>query len=128
MSVTPSERRMVENEVVFRSYNEQVKKGFDEINKIAKEDGQHPIELNPETLLHFYCECSDENCRQRIRMSARIYTKIHKVRNNFVVLRGHEVNAIEVIITKRPTYYVVSKKVHTPTSVDSLQATDVENV
>lgn len=109
MAQTPSERRMTENEVVFRNFNESVQKSFDTAQKIAKEDGQELIVHDQDFPLQFYCECSDENCQKRISITPHEYGSLHKRRNIFMVLPGHETNQIEQIVHTNDTYSLVEK-------------------
>src|ERR1044071_9286048 len=109
-SVSPkaSERRLVENEVVFRQLNEQVQKGIDENNRLAKEAGQNEfvIEYKDDVPLHFYCECSDENCTKRVILTYREYNKIHERRDYFIIAPGHQVVRVEKVIRKESNYYI----------------------
>ncbi len=130
MSISITERRMVENEVVFRRHNEKVKVGFEKLRKIAEEDGQQHQIAEPNTPLYYLCECSDENCRLRIKMKPSIYDAIHKQRDRFSVIPGHETTKIEKIIEKQAGYTIVEKYI-TPPGADvaaTLHPTDVENV
>lgn len=121
-------RRMVENEVVFRRYNESVQERFDELEKIAKEDGQESIISRDDLPLQFYCECSDENCRKRVQIRPSRYNEIHIQRDRFVVVPGHETLTIEMIVGKEADFYIVEKFTTPPENVEKLQKTDVQNV
>jgi hypothetical protein len=123
MSETVSERRMAENEVVFREYNEKIQNGFDEIKKIAKEDGQAHNLSDEDMSLDFCCECWDENCQEKIRLKPSDYKAIQVQRNQFVVISGHETSAIERVIENEANYAVVQKFETPPSSVDSLNKT-----
>lgn len=130
MSQTPSERRLAENEVVFRQLNEQVLKGVKETNRMAVEDGQpeYVISDSPaDSPLYFYCECSDENCTKRVKINLYDYNKIHKQRDHFIVARGHEVLAVERLVREEPEYSVVEKFITPPEKVGALQSTEVDN-
>lgn len=118
---------MIENEVVFRHHNERVQKNFQEIKQLAREANQEYLVRDDDTALHFYCECSDENCRQRVQMKPTVYTKIHKRRNCFVLISGHDVKRIERVIQKEKHYWVVEKFVKLPETVRELQPTNVDN-
>lgn len=110
MNVSIHRKKALENEAVFRNANERVKKGFDHIRQIAKEDKQQGILENYyDVPLHFYCECSDENCRKRIETTLHYYTKIHADRRKFIVISGHEVKDLEKIVTRHEKYNVVAK-------------------
>lgn len=128
MNKSTSDRQTGENEVVFRRANERVQQGFHVIKEMAKEDGHDGFVANHNIPLHFYCECSDENCRQRIIMDPLLYENIHADRSKFVIIPGHETDSIEKIITKKPDYFVVKKFIKPPEDVTELKETDVDNV
>lgn len=117
--------KMIQNESVFRRYNERVKKSFKELEAVAQEEGHHIDKFEGE--LHFKCECSDENCSKRIVMKPERYEKIHKDRTRFIVINGHEVQGIEKIIIKENTYSVVEKLVAPPENPLGLSSTNVDN-
>jgi hypothetical protein len=127
MGESQSQRRMAENEVVFRTYNERVKQNFDEIIKVAKESNQDYLVKTDDTALHFYCECSDENCRQRILLKPSEYNRIHKNRRRFVLVYGHETSVIENIIRREDNYCVVEKHIKPPETSRTLNPTGVNN-
>ncbi|MFI5212834.1 MAG: hypothetical protein ACHQTE_02640 [Candidatus Saccharimonadales bacterium] len=128
MTKTSFKQRMIENEAVFRRYNESVQKGLDSLQRIAKEDGQERQVVQEDVPLHFYCECSDENCRKRIWLPPSRYNTIHKKRNRFIVLNGHEVTSIERVVEREAVFSIVEKSVQPSESVTTLQHTEVDNV
>jgi hypothetical protein len=119
--------RMAENEVIFREYNERVQRGLIELKELAQETDQTSLIEDDAISLHFYCECSDENCLQRIIMKPNAYRKIHKKRNAFIVIPGHEVPSIETITHKEKGYAVVEKFVKIPQNPTSLNRTPLTN-
>lgn len=118
---------MAENEVYFRQQNESVQEGFKSLIKLANEIGQEDLIQETDTPLHFYCECSDENCRERIVIKPSEYTKIHANRNQFVIVPNHEVTNIEKVVAETPEYFVVQKFLDLPEDVDSLNLTPIVN-
>lgn len=127
MSSAVSKRRMAENEVVFREYNEKVQKGFDDLAKIAKEEGHAELAVQDDKPLHFFCECSDENCHKRILLKPSAYNEMHANRKRFVIIRGHETDSIEKVVQKKSTFNLVEKFVPVPASADRLNTTTVNN-
>src|SRR4051812_2789681 len=95
-----SDRHKAENEVVLRQQNEKIQKQLDEVNAMAAEDGVKGIDFDSSLPIHFFCECSDENCRERIKITLNDYNEIHTVREHFIVLPGHEVPKIEDVTSK----------------------------
>lgn len=92
---------MVENELLFRSANREVQRKI-------KED-RSPRDGPDTTKLHFYCECSNLYCRDRIKLTIDEYEKATKSEKEFVVLTGHENGAVERVIRKADSYNVVEK-------------------
>lgn len=119
---------MAENEVIFRRRNEEIKRGFDKIKKIATEDDQAHLVVDDDMPLHFYCECSDEKCRERVVLRPSRYNAIHKNRRLFVAKKGHEVVAIERVVKVTDEYIVVEKRLPVPEpTTDTLHPTDIHN-
>lgn len=120
-------RRQVENEAIFREHNEAVGEELNELREFAETKGFDSLDKNDDLELHFYCECSDENCRKRIVLSIASYTGIHQNRSAFIVLPHHQVDAIEKVIEKHSKYYVVEKYLTAPEHPTSLHKTDIHN-
>ncbi len=127
---TASERRLAENEVIFRQLNEKVIEGVKETNRLALEDNQ-PEYMIKKTgdygPLHFYCECSDENCRLRLPIDYKTYEKIHAQRNQFIVAPGHDTKTVENVISKTPRYWIIRKQVLPPETGKTLHPTTIDN-
>lgn len=107
-------RRLLENEVVFRRANEKVQKFMQQQN--AEQDAQPAA-------LHFYCECSNEDCRERIVMTPARYAKLHDNRRHFIIKPGHGVANIEKIVKIAADYSVVEKHVTPPEKASRLHST-----
>jgi hypothetical protein len=120
-------RRLVENEAVFRQHNEKAQHSLMALDMLAAQEGDVAPDTG-ELVLHFYCECSDENCRQRVAVKVDEYANIHRNRQCFVVVPGHEVNAIEKVVTRTPAYMVVEKFADAPEQPQKLNKTAVNNV
>ncbi|MBA2279439.1 hypothetical protein H0V99_03315 [Candidatus Saccharibacteria bacterium] len=123
-----SERRQIENEVVFRQANERVQKELVGLEKMAAEEGYTSLPENDDISLHFYCECSDENCRERIIMKLALYNEFHSNRKQFLISPDHETLGIERVILKDSNYTVVEKFATPPETAVKLQHTDIVNV
>ena len=122
-----SERRQIENEMIFRRANEKIGDGLDEIDAMHIEDGNPELIRLGEIVLEFKCECSDENCAERIPIKLSDYQKIHEDRDSFIIKLGHQVKAIEVIVTTGSDYSVVKKNNSTPEPSDILNKTAINN-
>lgn len=112
MIKTAKKLKQVENEVIFRKANEHAINQLEEILQSAKDNK----ELARETKipLFFFCECSDETCRLRIRMTPKTYKQTHADSSCFIVLPGHNSPDIEDIVKKHKKYYVVEKIILPP--------------
>jgi hypothetical protein len=119
---------MIQNEVIFREYNERVQASLEEFKRLADKEGHKALAQDTDIPLHFYCECSDENCRQRVVMRPSTYAEIHENRRRFVMVPGHEVDAIESVMSRHDDYSVVEKKVEPPETADRLKPTPISNV
>lgn len=126
-----SKKRQTENQAVFRRANEKVEKGLKKEIAKAEKDRDQVIKTDLEevlnTPLHFYCECSDEKCRQRIIMTVSEYEQFHKKRDEFIVVPGHEVPSIERVAKRTAKYFVVSKFQMPPEKPSKLNPTNLQN-
>lgn len=131
MSDEYSERRLVENEVVFRQRNEQITKDLEALQKAAESEGHDSIAQNAKydsgVPLHFYCECSDENCRQRIVLKPKEYSELHANSSQFIVIPGHHVPKIERVVLTTGNYEVVEKYITPPATADHLNPTPLKH-
>lgn len=125
MDQKTSERRLAENQVYFRSYNEKVQNAVDEVKTVAAEENVAPVEFDADTKLYFLCECSNENCVERISMSLNEYNACHQRNDTFSVKPGHEIKRVETVTAESPEYVVVKKKVQPPVSVNELNPTNL---
>lgn len=127
MDISLSERRQIENEMIFRRDNEGVGEALEELDAQLIEDN-YPELINREDItLHFNCECSDENCDARIPMKLSKYQKIHKNRKAFIIKHNHEVDKIEEVVSTKKNYSIVEKKRLTAEPDDNLNETSVNN-
>lgn len=122
-----SERRQIENEMIFRRANEKISDGLDKLDAQLIEDDYPELTRDDDLTLHFKCECSDENCDERIPIKLIIYQKIHENRNTFIVKHNHEVENIEKVIKTEKDYSVVVKNKSTPEPDSTLNTTSVNN-
>jgi hypothetical protein len=127
MGIPVSERRQIENEMIFRRINEKVGSDLDEIDRQHIAEGNPNLVHDDDLLLHFKCECSDENCDARIEMRLSVYRKIHENRNAFIIKLKHDVKPIEKVILTESNYCVVQKNNSTPEPGDTLNKTTINN-
>lgn len=128
MYVSTTERRQIENEMIFRRLNEKKIDGLDML------DAMHIANDNPKLIrdynlpVQFTCECSDENCVERIAIKYNEYLEIHKNRKSFVVKTGHQVNPIELVVQEEAKYNVVKKKKSVKAPGNKLNTTSINNL
>jgi len=84
------------NESEFRELNERLE---DQAARRAGEDGSFEI----------VCECDDEECTARIRISFAEYEAVRESPSAFIVLTGHADLTCERIVSNLPGYDVVEK-------------------
>lgn len=118
---------MAENQVVFRKANEQLKIIITELNEIPPERGVVRDTFDKSEVYQFYCECSDEKCRERVELSYDQYEKFHARNDTFVITNGHEVDEIEDIVKKTRHYSIVQKLEIPSQSVETLNTTLLNN-
>ncbi|CAN5629477.1 hypothetical protein BH23PAT1_BH23PAT1_4460 [soil metagenome] len=104
-----SERRLAENEVIFR-----------EANKSALEFVKE-LDYPKDAELRFFCECARADCRERIVMAAREYNDLHQNDRQFVIRPGHNFPEIEKVIKEENGRNVVEKHIDPP-SPDKLNS------
>jgi hypothetical protein len=127
MDMPLSERRQIENEMIFRRTNEKVGDGFDELAAQHIEEGTPEPIGTDDLLLQFLCECSDENCDARIPMKLSAYQAIHENRNAFIIKPKHQVKGIEKVIVTEDNYSVVEKNNSTAEPSGTLNSTTINN-
>ena len=113
--------------MIFRRMNEKVGDDLGEIDAHHIEDGNPHLIRDEDLLLRFKCECSDENCSERIGLELSEYQTIHANRNTFIIRREHQVDKIETVIRLELEYSVVKKNNSVPDPGPGLNVTDIDN-
>src|SRR5687767_148661 len=98
MEMPLSERRQLENEMIFRRLNEKLGDDLGSLDAMHIEDDNTHLLWDDTLLLHFKCECSDEECDARIAIKLSVYKKIHENRDAFIIKLKHQVEKIEKVI------------------------------
>jgi hypothetical protein len=127
MDMPISERRQIENEMIFRRVNEKVGDDLDSLDAKHIEDDNLHLIWDDTILLNFKCECSDEDCDKRIPIKLSVYKKIHENRDAFIIKLKHQVKEIEKVILTEDNYSVVEKNNFTAEPSDTLNSTTVNN-
>jgi hypothetical protein len=90
------ERRIGENEALFREVNERVRETSETFDVASGE-------------AEFVCECGSASCVERIRMSLEEYERVRADPTTFVIVPGHEEPDVEVVVAHEGRYDVVRK-------------------
>lgn len=93
----PRERRLAENETIFRSVNER-------IEQLAAPQG------SDSHVFEFLCECSNLDCTLRLPLTLAEYEALRADPVVFVVAPGHDLPEIEEVVQRTPTYQIVRKQ------------------
>ncbi len=67
------------------------------------------IALGGDDDYEFVCECTMRDCVDRVTLGLRAYEHIRAEGTRFFVVPGHENVAVELVVERRPTYFVVEK-------------------
>lgn len=103
--MTSYEERAAQNEVLFRSVNE-------EIERLGRESAQRHVE--------FVCECSDGTCAERIQLTIPEYEEVRSESRWFAIVPSHVATRIEHVVRSTDRYVIVEK--------DSPVATEVVDI
>jgi hypothetical protein len=87
--------RAARNEEIFRGVNEKIEQGAE----------QHGVASQ----LPFHCECGSTSCLAKIEMPPPEYERIVQERYRFVLIPGHENDAIERVVERHEGFVVVEK-------------------
>jgi len=105
MTETKREERAAQNELVFRTVNEQIAAMADRFPSLLSE-------------IDVVCECADPACLSTIRLRTADYGAIRNSESDFVVLAGHEREDIEDVVRRSQHYLVVRKDREVVAKVD----------
>ena len=89
------EKRMAENEAVFREVNEKV-------DSIAHR-------LGPNVPYEYLCECANADCTFRISLGPEDYADVRSDPKQFVVLPLHYTPEVEDLVRQEETFWIVRK-------------------
>ena len=91
------QKRVAENECIFREVNEQVTKALPNAFDAADD------------YMRFVCECSSEACTTLIEMTRNEYEAVRANGRRFAIARGHGVTEVERIVDGNDRFEVVEK-------------------
>jgi hypothetical protein len=90
------ERRMGENEAIFREVNERVRETKETFDPQAGE-------------AEFVCECASASCTAHVRLRLEEYERVRAHPATFLVLPGHDEPIVESVVERYDGYWVVRK-------------------
>jgi len=96
--VDARERRMTENETLFREVNDRVEDTVERFH-----DAGHA------SAVEFFCECANADCTFRISLTHAEYDAVRANPRQFVVLPLHFMPEVETLVTKTESYWLVRK-------------------
>lgn len=90
------ERRLAQNEAVFREVNERISAGA------QRHDDAHVYE--------FFCECTNADCMFRLPLTSADYERVRSDPRRFVVRPTHDLPEVEKVVERHDAYWVVEKE------------------
>ena len=94
---TERQRRIAENESLFRDVNERV------------EDTAERFMIGDDVAQEFLCECGETSCTERVVLTLREYESVRANPRRFAVLPGHEIEEVEDVVERTDRFLVVEK-------------------
>jgi hypothetical protein len=93
------EERLARNEAIFREINERTRSLQE---RFGPEDPNSSYE-------EFLCECGDQLCVERVKLTVTEYESVRAASNRFVVRPGHSMPRVERVLDEKDRYVVVVK-------------------
>lgn len=91
-----SQRRVGQNEALFREVNERIERVSD------------ALEVTPQRLA-ILCECGDIDCMQQLEVTQEEFERVRRDPTLFFVCSGHSDNGVEDVVEHHDRYDVVRK-------------------
>jgi hypothetical protein len=98
------ERRIGENEALFRSVNEKV-----------QELGEAFATVTDTFVI--VCECGTQSCMEHIELQPAEYERVRRNPLHFLIKPGHEFSDVEEVVERTDNYWVVEKDSGPPAAV-----------
>ena len=95
--MNPRDRRLAENEILFRQVNEGV-----EESASRHGDDDHVYD--------FYCECANADCTMHVHVTLAVYEEVRASGRRFVVLPGHDLPEVEDVVERNEGFWVIEKQ------------------
>ncbi len=91
------ERRLAENEALFREVNEQVE-------AIASRQGDE------EHVYEFYCECANADCTMLVAVTLAGYEDVRASGRRFLITPNHALPEVEDVVERHEGWWVIEKR------------------
>ena len=92
------QRRIGENEAVFRNVNQMVR----------------PLDAEVMTIL---CECGDASCRDQVVIALDEYEQVRNDSTQFILRPRHEAGEAEEVVSKHLEFWIVRKRPGVPAEI-----------
>ena len=89
------EKRMAQNEALFREVNERIKEAADR--------------LGSDSAFEYFCECANADCTFQVTLTAAQYENVRTDPTQFAVLPVHFTPEVETVVSENDGYWVVKK-------------------
>jgi hypothetical protein len=97
-------RRIAENEVIFRSVNEQLRSLNSTLTTLTD-----PLQI--------VCECGTRSCTERIPVALEAYLEVREDPTLFITKPGHDFPETERVESKQEQYWTVRKDPGLPSEI-----------
>ena len=95
MSPEDRARRLARNESLVRDVNERIS------------DGAQRFDIEGRT--DFLCECANDDCSERVRLTLTDYNDVRNRGDRFVIAPGHDIPELERVVAEGEGFVVVEK-------------------
>jgi hypothetical protein len=95
--VDERERRLAENEAVFRHLNDQ----------IERQAEKHGVDSH---VYDFLCECANVDCTLRLTLTIDEYERVRAHPTRFIVAEGHDLPEVETVVERKQSHWIVEKQ------------------
>jgi hypothetical protein len=99
--VDERERKIGENEALYRTVNERI-------------EGLNQAFGTLTNTMTVVCECGDGVCADQIEIEIADYERIRSDPTHFIIVPGHEIADVEDVVEEHEAYHVVQKRAGDP--------------
>jgi hypothetical protein len=92
----PRDKRLAENESLFREVNERVE-------AIASRQG------DDDHVYEFYCECANTDCTMHVPATLAVYESVRASGRRFLITPEHALPEVETVVEQTDEWWVIEK-------------------